>query len=386
MIEFKGITWDHARGYDPMVATAKAYSAAHPNVHIEWKKRSLKEFGDYPIQKLAETFDLLVIDHPFVGFAADDGCLIPLDEHISADFLQDQAANSVGKSHISYNYNEHQWALAIDAAGQISAYRADLLEKTGETVPRTWDEVRKLARKLKSSGKHWVALPICPIDAFMSLYSIAASSGEAPCSTPDLFLSRAVGRYALGMLVELAELVHPECINWNPIMTFNAMSGTDEAVYCPLLFGYSNYGRGGFAPNLISFTNVPAENDIPRGAILGGTGIAISKHCQNLREACDYATFVASREVQSTLYFQSGGQPGHRSAWVNEQVNAASNDFFKNTLATLDNSYLRPRYNGYMGFQEESWYQLHDFLIHGGDHDAMLDKLDNLYRNSFTKN
>ena len=90
-----------------MVATGEAYSSAYPNLYIEWKKRSLKEFGDFPIQKLAETFDLLVIYHPFVGFSADDGCLIPLDEHINSAFLENQAANSVGKSHIVDNYNRH---------------------------------------------------------------------------------------------------------------------------------------------------------------------------------------------------------------------------------------------------------------------------------------
>ncbi|NJL94484.1 MAG: hypothetical protein HC915_12565 [Anaerolineae bacterium] len=96
MIELKGMTWDHARGYDPMVATAQAYTAAHAGVSITWQKRSLKEFGDYPIEKLAESFDLLVIDHPFVGFAAQDGCLVPLDEHLSADFWPNRLPTALG--------------------------------------------------------------------------------------------------------------------------------------------------------------------------------------------------------------------------------------------------------------------------------------------------
>src|SRR5689334_21494859 len=99
MIHLSGITWDHSRGYDPMVATAEAYSRLHPDVSIEWQKRSLKAFGDFPIEKLAQTFDLLVIDHPFVGFADPDKCLLQLDEHIGGSFLDDQAKNSVGKSH-----------------------------------------------------------------------------------------------------------------------------------------------------------------------------------------------------------------------------------------------------------------------------------------------
>src|SRR5262245_30719313 len=235
MIHLTGITWDHSRGYDPMVATAMAYAEAHPGVSIEWRKRSLKEFGDFPIEKLAETFDLLVIDHPFVGFAAADGCLLPLDEHIDAPFLADQSANSVGKSHESYIYGGHQWALAIDAAAQISSYRADLLP---DTVPRTWEDVVSLARELKASNRGWVGIPLCPIDSLMSLFSIASALGEDPCATNEIFVSREMGRRALDLLVELAAVCHPDSLKWNPIMLYNAMSSGDEVVYCPLAFGY----------------------------------------------------------------------------------------------------------------------------------------------------
>ena len=30
MINLRGMTWDHSRGFDPMVATSAAYAAAHP--------------------------------------------------------------------------------------------------------------------------------------------------------------------------------------------------------------------------------------------------------------------------------------------------------------------------------------------------------------------
>ena len=111
----------------------------------------MQDFADFPLQKLAETYDLLVIDHPFVGFAAADGCLLPLDEFIDAAVLADQAANSVGPSHRSYHYGGHQWALATDAAGHVSAYRPDLIEEIGG-LPQTWDEVLALAETRKRPG------------------------------------------------------------------------------------------------------------------------------------------------------------------------------------------------------------------------------------------
>ena len=127
MIELRGSTWDHTRGYAPLAATAEAYSAAHPDVRIIWEKRTLRDFAEMPLPQLALRYDMIVLDHPWMGGCVATGSLLPLDECLSAEFLSDWAQNSVGKSHASYNYDGHQWALAIDAASQVSAYRPDLL-------------------------------------------------------------------------------------------------------------------------------------------------------------------------------------------------------------------------------------------------------------------
>jgi multiple sugar transport system substrate-binding protein len=67
----------------------------------------------------------------------------------------------------------------------------------------------------------------------------------------------------------------------------------------------------------------------------------------------DYAAFTASSDVQKGIYFQSGGQPGHRAAWTDSVVNAASADFFRDTLPTLDAAIVRGKFAGYMRFQDE---------------------------------
>jgi len=90
-----------------MVATAQRYCELHPGVEITWEKRSLQQFGDYPIEKLAEEFDLVVIDHPFVGHADAHGTLLALDEYLPQGFLFDQSKQSVGKSYESYLYGAH---------------------------------------------------------------------------------------------------------------------------------------------------------------------------------------------------------------------------------------------------------------------------------------
>ncbi len=381
-VELRGVSWDHPRGHDCMVATAEAYRDVAPDVRIIWETRSLQDFADFPVQKLAERYDLLVIDHPFVGFAAADGCLLPLDDYLDATFLADQAANSVGPSHRSYHYGGHRWGLATDAAGHVSAYRPDLIAEVGG-LPRTWDEVLALAEKRRGTGRAQVANPLIPIDALMSFCSICAALDDPPYRSPDRVVDRATGRQALGMLRALADAAHPASLERNPPRTLDLMSTTDEIAYVPLLFGYSNYARPGFRPSLVRFTGVPtSDGGASRGGILGGAGVAISARTKHPEAAAAYASFVANADVQRGVYFAAGGQPGHRAAWQDEAVNAASSGFFADTLNALDRAYLRPRYLGFMEVQERSGELVHAWLAEGGSNEGLLDRLDELYRES----
>ena len=54
--------------------------------------------------------------------------------------------NSVGVSHKSYEFNNHQFALAIDAAAPVAAYKPNYIEY----IPTTYEEVIKLAELLNS--------------------------------------------------------------------------------------------------------------------------------------------------------------------------------------------------------------------------------------------
>jgi multiple sugar transport system substrate-binding protein len=381
MIELVGITWDHTRGYAPLAATAQAYGRDHPEVSIQWKRRSLQDLADFSIEALARSHDLVVIDHPSVGAAAHNQCFWALDELLPATSLAALAEQSVGKSHLSYHYNGHQWAVAIDAASHVSAYRTDLLSDLSIPVPKTWTDVLALAQELSRSGKTALAIPLIPVDSLMCFYTLCASSGEDPFSKDERsVVSQETGLQALDMLRQILSLAHPESLAWNPINVLDRMSSTDEVAYCPWLFGYSNYSRPGYSRFECRFTNIPTPHGgVPKGAILGGTGLAISAKCRNPQAAADYARYVARSECQRSLYFESGGQPGNVTAWRDPSVNQASSDFFTNTLDTLTHAYMRPRYSGYIHFQTQAGLVVHEFLRNGGNPVGVLESLNRLY-------
>ena len=80
--------------------------------------------------------------------------------------------------------------------------------------------------------------------------------------------------------------------------------------------------------------------------------------------------------------FDNGGQPSHREAWLDNHTNKQSCDFFKSTIKTLESSFVRPRYNGYMHFQDNAGGIIRQFLMQGGKASKVLSLLNELYLES----
>lgn len=373
-INLRGMTWNHSRGVDPMLATSARYAHDHPGVEITWEKRSLQAFADRPIGEMAATYDLMVIDHPHVGEVAGSGHLVAFDTLGRADELATLAAQSVGASHDSYNFGGHQWGLAIDAATPVASFRSDLLE----AAPNRWDEVMSLA------GRGQVALALIPINALMSFFGLARNQAMSVAEDPEQLMQRGDAAQVLEMMTELASKVDPRCLTLDPIGVLEWMGRTADApAYCPFGYGYTNYSREGYCRFPITFADAPGVGDNgPRGTVLGGTGIAISSQCDHIDIAADYAFWIAGADCQTGLYFDAGGQPGNSAAWEADRTNAASRNFFRNTRRTLETAWLRPRYDGYMGLQDRAGDILHARLRGETTASETLDALDAAYRES----
>jgi multiple sugar transport system substrate-binding protein len=342
MSVLRGITWEHSRGYECMLASSARYAGLVPGTRIEWQFRSLQAFADAPIERLAADYDLLVIDHPHIPEAAEGGHFARLDGVGFDAELATLAGQSVGRSHESYAHAGHQYGLASDAAAQVAVYRPDLLPEP----PRDWAEVLDLAR----AGR--VLWPTKPIDAFSSLVTMAANAGTPPAATPGVFLAADDLLPVLERMHELSALVPEINRTQNPIQVAEMLSTDDRWAYAPLAFGYTNYSRPGFRPGRLRYTDIPRGSAGVSGSLLGGAGIAVSAASAYLDEARAFAFWVASAETQAGVYYDGGGQPGNAAAWTDQRLNADSLDFFRGTRATLEGAYLRPRSTGYIDFQD----------------------------------
>lgn len=375
-IVLNGITWGHSRGITPLLAASQRYTELHPGVEIRWSTRTLQEFADFPIEKLTTQYDLLIIDHPWVGCAAETNCVLPLDEYLPEAYLQDQLDNTVGYSHQSYYYKNRQWALAIDAATPAASYRKDLFDKNNMEVPKKWGEVIALAK----TGV--VALPAIPIDMLMSFYSFCIAHGQVPFANEAMVVDEETGILAIESMKELYGLLDKKMFNYNPIAVAELMSTTDDHWYCPFAYCYSNYARTGYAKKLLHYSDVVTFNDHKIKTTIGGTGLAVSAFSKHKEIAIDFAAMVVSGECQRTLYVQHGGQPGHRAAWLDEAANHLTHGFFTNVLPVMDNGYVRPRYNGYLHFQDNAGLPLQKCIMENGRPLAALHEMNKIYRQS----
>src|SRR5215471_3703252 len=166
----KGLTWDHPRGLAPLVGGVREYQQQQPQLTIRWDKRTLREFGEAPIEQYLDRYDLIIVDHPFVGFAAAHKVLVNLASSLSDVEKARFAKDSVGPSWDSYWYDGGLWAYPIDAATQVASYRPDLMAAFPDSVPQTVDAVLQLGQRARAAGKHLV-VPASPTDAISLFFT-----------------------------------------------------------------------------------------------------------------------------------------------------------------------------------------------------------------------
>lgn len=358
---YRGLTWDHPRGYNALAAAAAIQADA---LALSWDKHPLEGFESHPIGDLCARYDLVVLDHPHVGEAVAAECLIPVEDLFGANEIAVWRGAVAGPSLASYRYAGKHWALPLDAATQVMAYRRE----TVALPPLEWAQLPAFARD------HAVALSLAGPHAILSFQSLCGALGFEPAAPRDAFMDRAIAREAHGLMAALTGEVTRRARDLNPIAMLGAIERGEGIDLCPLLYGYVNYARD------VGFTNAPAGPDGRIGSTLGGTGIGVSKRCEVTPALLDHLRWLMSEPVQRGFVPQHDGQPALRSAWRDDAVNAATGGFFAATLATVDAALLRPRHDGAIAFQTAASTRLRAALLDGDAADPVLDELETLYR------
>lgn len=353
MIKLKGLTWDHPRGYDSIVAATKIFEQSFSNIQLTWHKRSLKEFGDQSLEEFINEYDLLMVDHPFVGEAHENGFLTGLEQLLPEADLVKQSEMHVGKSYESYTYQNHQYALPIDASAQFSAFHTKNISHND--IPRTWDQFMEIVNQTSFSKK--VIWPLCPTDLWCSFLTISAQfAGNSKQIFNPLGFDQDIAQKAIDFLKTALEKIPKESWKLNPIQALELMVKGNYS-FAPLLFGYISYSQ---KESLIRFSNAIAFNPDRPISLLGGVGLAISAYSRYQQECAHFMKFVWSDEILSGCYIENSGQPSLLSSWKSSALNKQSENFFNNTIGSMNHAYVRPRFSGFNKFQAAAAHYLHE--------------------------
>ncbi len=370
MAEFNGMAWSHPRGIAPLRA-ASAELAGRGLPAPRWEARSLRGFEEASIAELTAEYDLIAIDHPFMGSAHASQALLPVDELLPHAFTEELRTNSVGLSWESYRWAGHSWAVPVDAAAQVAAVRDDLIP--GGVAPSTWEDVFEL--DTEAGPDAFVGIPANTTHLLLAFaticHGLAGNTHQHDDLTPGWWgedgIDPDVGEAAVVILRKLLAVAHPMSSSADPIELLDRMTTTDEIAYTPIAFGYSNYARPDEVPRPTRFTSVPSPDGHLAGAMLGGVGLAVSARCSDPERLLPFLQLVGGGEFQSGEYTSSGGQPAHRAAWTDPAVNTRCPGFFAPTLDAVDSSFVRPRQPWYPQFQREGGEILHA-SVHAGIH------------------
>ncbi|MGQ0485399.1 MAG: ABC transporter substrate-binding protein [Hyphomicrobiales bacterium] len=346
MGRLRGITWQHRRAIDPLTATLPKFRDAHPGIDIAWTPRPLAGFEFQSVEELSRSYDLIILDHPFMGDAARKGYILRLD-----DLLAGRDADYIGPSLATYRYDGAIYAVPVDAACQVAALRPDLMAVIGAPVPQTWAEVLSLGEAAARKGFK-LAIGLAGVHSLMTFFTLMASLGK-PCapSPEEPFCDRAAAREALALLRGLLKFCPPGVADWNSIRLHDVMVAEDLFAYCPSVYCYATYAEADQRRPL-RFADLPGAT-IPsqRGSTIGGTGLAISASCKAPDAALAYAAFAASAATQRE-FARHHGQPARIEVWHDAEIDRIFGGCFAATRATIEGSWIRPRYPGYLGFQE----------------------------------
>lgn len=358
----RGLTWDHPRGINPLRQSAERWGSS-----VIWESQPLEGFESAPLDELFEVFDVIVIDHPHLGDAIATKCIQPVSEW--ANLAQDQYAptNYVGPSLASYTVDGELWALPLDAAAQVAASEPSMVN----VIPTTWDAV------LSSLEEYRVGLCLAGPHAFLSFLSIyTAYCGRNILDDFDC----SAAKTAYSIMTAIAARMDPTWWELNPIGLLDSMAKGNGPNYCPLVFGYVNYSQSPKpGARRLFFHDAPTGETGNIGSVIGGTGLAVSAQASLAPDEVAYLLSLIKPDVQQGSWVNDDGQPARIEAWTNPEIDATAYGFYSQTLSTLEQSFVRPRYPGFTRTQDDASTMLRKSLAEKTPENIFIEKISKLF-------
>ncbi|MFF9195380.1 ABC transporter substrate-binding protein [Streptomyces sp. NPDC014779] len=298
--------WGWAKGSKDVV---DAFNASHKNIRVVFEEIPSGTAGGYAkisnAVKAGNAPDLVSIEYASLPEFVSSGAL----QDIGDQFTEQDRGKLLPQAVELTTLGGKSWAVPFDAAPQAFYYRKDLFAKYGVTVPKTWDEFKAAAEKVKKADAKARIATFFPDDP-TTFEAMAWQAGAQwfkaendtwKIDTTDPATTK-VANYWQGLLD--ADLVHKDA-SFSPEWTGSLKNGTT--------IGYlgASWGAGVLKGTLPEQSGKWAVAPMPHwgtpaSGMLGGTSFAVTKDSGKKAAAVEFAEWMSTTEQGVKARIASG--------------------------------------------------------------------------------
>ncbi|MEV6950580.1 sugar ABC transporter substrate-binding protein [Streptomyces sp. NPDC051183] len=276
-------------------AAAAAFNKTHTDIQVRFSQIPGGADGYSKISnaiKAGDAPDVATIEYSMVPEFASQGYLEDLTGS-SGELVKKSFPAGVQNL---VTFGGKTWSVPFDATPQVYFYRKDLFEKYGVAVPKTWDEYRAAAEKIKAADPkaRMGSFPTdAPLEATLSWQAGAKwfeVEGDAWKPAIDDAPSQKVATFWQGMLKD--DLV----FNYGAGTPEENKSRADGTTASILGASWSAGGMIAAMPDLKGKWGIaPIPNwGTPASGMYGGTSFAVTKGSKHAKAAAEFIKWVTT--------------------------------------------------------------------------------------------
>ncbi len=329
--------------YDIVAKITEHFEADHPDIRIHFEAMPYDAMRDKILTSFLApeaTYDIIILDNPWVDEFAHAGYLLPLDDRIAATKGYDYAdfvgpLREIGEVDGKiYGVPYYNYALGL-------IVRQDLFDEQGIPVPTTLDDYVATVKKLTHDGFYGAAMqPQRGYKIFEEWKNwLYAAGGDLVDKQGNVILDSPEGVRALKLYIDTYHTAAPPgSLNWGFDEALRAVASGKAATmlsYNWMLPTLNNpEGPAGALAGRFQLHEVPGGK-----AVLGAWHWAIPKNTANADAAWTYISWLTSKEVDKQRVI-AGGAPTRVSVMKDPEVweKGFGEHYYKTVLAILEDA------------------------------------------------
>ncbi|MFB7615795.1 ABC transporter substrate-binding protein [Kitasatospora sp. NPDC056181] len=307
--------WAWSKGTKEVV---EAFNASHPNIKVVFEEIPSGVAGGYAkitnAVKAGNAPDVFNVEYSQLPDLVSQGAVQNIGKLVGGDLRAKYLPQAVELTTLGGS----TWALPLDASPQAFYYRKDLFDKAGLTPPKTWQEFRATAQKLKQAQPDTRIATFFPDDpvTFEAMAWQAEAhwfTGVGDTWTVDVNggKTRQVAEYWQQLMADDLVRVQP---SFSQQWTASLQKG-ETAGYLGASWG------GGVLKSTLpdasgkwAVAPVPTWDGNAASGMVGGTTFAVSKDSKKAKAAVEFATWATTTPEGIKARIASGTSSAYPAA------------------------------------------------------------------------